>query len=192
MTNSSSYLHLLNCDSHCIQPVASATIENDKLFGHAYSAGDVCEDDVGFVSDKGITCKSFVYAETVHCRSPTGQVDEQFEALRYSDFCPKTCGMCVDVSAASSVEDQSNAKGVAIGVGLSVSALFVMLVAWMCCRGNYTGKQNDLVAPRSEFRDDATAEYKDDVGLKKPGEENTVEEKIAESVGEKVPETEIV
>lgn len=179
------------------QPVTT-TIEDDQLFGHAYSAGDVCEDDVNFVSDKGITCKSFVYAETVRCRSPTGQIDEKFNALRYSDFCPKTCGMCGDVAAASvSVEDNGNAKGVAIGVGLSVSVMIIILVAYLCGRSHHTGKQSIMMTNRSEFRDDpavseSRGEFRDDVGLKKPGEEEAEEEKVAESVSEKVPETEIV
>jgi hypothetical protein len=160
------------------------------MLGHAYSAGDVCEDDTTFVSNKGITCKSFVYAETVHCRSPTGFHDESFEALRYGDFCPKTCGMCVDVAVSSVEGNGGESKGVAIGVGLSVSVLIVILMAWMCCRSNYTGKSNNAIT--SEFRDDPTqsqGQYTDNVG----GSVHTVETSTAESAAEEVvPNTEIV
>lgn len=161
------------------------------MLGHAYSAGDVCEDDTTFVSNKGITCKSFVYAETVHCRSPTGFHDESFEALRYGDFCPKTCGMCLDVAAASSVKgDGGVSKGVAMGIGLSVSALIVMLMAWMCCRSNYTGKSNNAMT--SEFRDDPTqsqGQYTDNAG----GSVQTVDTSAVESAAEEVvPITQIV
>lgn len=162
------------------------------MLGHSYSNGDICEDDATFVSNKGITCKSFVYAETVHCRSPTGFHDEDFNALRYGDFCPKTCSMCVDVAAASSVKgDSGESKGVAIGVGLTVSALVVMLIAWMCCRSNHTGKTNNVMS--SEFRDDPTQSqggYRDGVG----GSEQTVEDSTVEGADEEaaVPNTQIV
>jgi hypothetical protein len=98
------------------QPVA-ATVN----FGHAYSAGDACEDDATFVSNKGITCQSFAYDETVHCRAPTGYRDEDFNSLRYSDYCPKTCGVCsvTGVSASSAANEGVDTKGVALGVGLT-------------------------------------------------------------------------
>jgi hypothetical protein len=157
------------------------------MLGHAYSAGDVCEDDTTLESNKGITCKPFAYAETVHCRSPTGFHDESFEALRYGDFCPKTCGMCVDLAASSSVEgDDGESKGVAIGVG----SLIVMLLAWMCCHSNYTGKSNNVTT--SEFRDNSTqsqGQHTDNVG----GSVQTVETSTAKSAAEEVvPNTEIV
>ena len=166
-------------------------VENDKLFGHAYSAGDVCEDDATFVSNKGITCKSFVYAESVYCRSSTGMHDAEFNALRYSDFCPKTCGMCAEVAAATIIEE-SNAKGVALGVGLTVFTLVVMLVAWMFCRSRHTGKSTVMMSSRNEYRDDAQlsenrGEYRDEVGATE-----TNEAKIAETVGETVAKTDIV
>jgi hypothetical protein len=96
--------------------------------------------------------------------------------------------MCVDVVAASVVEgDGGESNGVAIGVGLSVSTLVVMLVAWMCCRSNYTEKSNNAMT--SEFRDDPAqnqGQYTDNV-------EGSVETSVAESAAEEVvPNTEIV
>ena len=169
------------------QPVGDAV--NDKFFGNAYSEGEVCADDESFISNKGITCKSFVYAETVHCRSSTGMHDEDFNALRYSDFCPKTCGMCVDPSALTvDANEEINTKGIAIGIGLSVSLLAVSLIAWICCRSNYTGKTNDMVL--STGTSNPTEEV---VGVQKPPhKEQTDGEKIAESIGETIAKTDIV
>lgn len=50
--------------------------EKDSLECHAFSVGDKCEGDATFVSDKGIPCVSFFYAENVRCRSPTGMQDK--------------------------------------------------------------------------------------------------------------------
>ncbi|KAL3779778.1 hypothetical protein HJC23_005995 [Cyclotella cryptica] len=177
--------------------------ENDSLEGHAFSVGDKCEDDATFVSDKGITCVSFVYTDSVRCRSPTGMHDEEFDALRYSDFCPKTCGLCGDGSTQTNVSastSEEGGNGVYIGVSLAISVLVLLVLTGWLCREN--AKKSSAVPPSSSFRDSAEVskargEYRDDVGVKKPRSECTdevsaVDEKISECVGEKIAETELV
>jgi hypothetical protein len=180
--------------------------ENDSLEGHAFSVGEKCEDDATFVSNKGITCVSFVYDENVRCRSPTGMHDEEFNALRYSDFCPKTCGLCGDnsqtnVAASTSGGDGSSKRiGAWIGLTLAISIpVLICLLRWM---SRHTAGKSSAVPPSSSFRDsaeisEARGEFRDDVGVKKPRSEctddvSTVDEKISECVGEKVAETEFV
>jgi hypothetical protein len=180
------------------QPVA-ATVN----FGHAYSAGDVCQDDITFVSNKGITCQSFVYDETVHCRAPTGYRDEDFNALRYSDYCPQTCGVCspTGVSASSAANNEGGeTKGVALGVGLTTFVFVVLIVTWLSFRD--AGKSSGTLSPSptSQFRDDAAVsesrgEYRDDVGLRKPGLDGMDDVGVTmfkTEVDEIVPKTEIV
>ena len=164
------------------EPPESDPNLNNKLDGHAYSAGDVCEDDQTFVSDKGITCKSFVYAETVHCRTTTGMHDSDFNALRYSDFCPETCGVCAEVAASMvTAEEGVNSTAIGVGVGLSVGFVIVLFFTWLWCNA---GKMKDVRSHDvSEFRDDPTlsetrGEYRDEsgVGLTKPGQGETADE----------------
>jgi len=165
---------------------------NSNLDGHAYSEGDVCEDDPTFVSDKGITCKSFVYAETVHCRTTTGMHDSDFNALRYSDFCPETCGLCAEVAASMVTADEVNSTAIGVGVGLSVGFVIAMFFTWLWCNADKMKKVTSRHVSEfrddpslSEFRDDPTmsetrSEYRDDggVGLRKPGQEEKSEDEV--------------
>eukprot|EP00956_Cyclotella_meneghiniana_P001244 scaffold1359_cov76-Cyclotella_meneghiniana.AAC.8 len=72
----------------------------DESIGHGYSEGDPCKDDEAFVSNKGITCATFVSlmasgsADQVRCAAPVGLHDEEYNMLTYADFCPLTCGKC--------------------------------------------------------------------------------------------------
>ena len=148
---------------------------NSPASGHAYSAGDVCKDDQTFVSNKGITCKSFVFAETVHCHTATGMHDSDFNPLHYSDFCPETCGVYAEVAASmATAEAGGNSKAVGLGVGLFFGFVIVVFFTWLYCNsGKFEGMKSRHVV--SEFRDDPTlssnrGEYRDDdgvVGLKK-------------------------
>jgi hypothetical protein len=140
------------------QPILN-TGEYNEFSGYSYSMGDKCEDDPTFTSDKGITCHSFVFAETVRCRSPTGMHDKDYNALRYEDFCPLTCGMCsakvedtslADENAKLSIEVE-NAEGIALGVGLAVAIAAVLLVCAMCCRRTSKSPQT-LTSELSEGR----------------------------------------
>ncbi|KAL7478275.1 hypothetical protein ACHAW6_006120 [Cyclotella cf. meneghiniana] len=180
--------------------------ENDSLEGHAFSVGDKCEDDATFVSDKGITCVSFVYAENVRCRSPTGMHDKEFNALRYSDFCPKTCGLCSNNSqtnvAASTSGGEGSSKRIGAWIGFTLAISIPVLICLLRWMSRHTSRKSSAFPPSSSFRDsaeisEARGEYRDDAGVTKPRAEftddvSTVDERISECIGEKVVNTEFV